>query len=109
MNRSITAEEFISISKTVTVLDVRRKEDFDKADDIVNGAEWKDPTLIDHWIDSIAQEKHIVIYCARGGGVSNSVVERLIAEGRHAQFVEGGIVALNDAQNILVIKNIQPS
>ncbi len=73
---------------------------------LVSGAEWKDPTLIEEWVASVPQDKDVVIYCVRGGGVSNSVVDRLIAEGRNASFIEGGIVALDGANNILVTKNV---
>ena len=33
----------------------------------------------------------IVLYCVRGGGVSNSVVDALQAKGLKARFIEGGI------------------
>lgn len=106
MNRSISAGEFISIANSVVVLDVRRKDDFDSSDLIVSGAEWKDPTLIGEWVASVPQDKDVVIYCVRGGGVSNSVVDQLIAEGINTRFIEGGIVALDVANNVLVTKNV---
>ncbi len=109
MNRTISAEEFIAIANSairdsIVVLDVRRKDDFDSSDLLVSGAEWKDPTLINQWVGSVPQDKDVVIYCVRGGGVSNSVVDRLITEGRHASFIEGGIVALDDTHDVLVNK-----
>lgn len=106
MNRSISAEQFLSIIDKVMVLDIRRKDDFDSSDLKVSCAEWKDPALIDQWLDSIPQDKDLVIYCVRGGGVSNSVVDRLLAAGLDASFVEGGIVALEGTKNILVSKAI---
>jgi len=106
MNRRISAEQFISIADKVVTLDVRRKEDYDNSDQLVSDAEWKDPALIDEWVESVPHNKDVVIYCVRGGGVSNSVVDRLIAEGRHAGFIEGGIVALESAHNILISKTI---
>jgi rhodanese-related sulfurtransferase len=35
----------------------------------------------------------VVIYCVRGGSVSNSVVDSLQAAGIKARFIEGGIEA----------------
>jgi rhodanese-related sulfurtransferase len=46
----------------------------------------------------------VVIYCARGGSVSNSVVDRLQAEGIKARFIEGGIEGYKAAGRKVVSK-----
>jgi rhodanese-related sulfurtransferase len=38
-----------------------------------------------------------VVYCVRGGSVSNSVVDRLQAAGVKARYIEGGIEAYKAA------------
>lgn len=40
-----------------------------------------------------AKRKDVVIYCARGGSVSNSVLDELLNKGIRARFIEGGIEA----------------
>jgi rhodanese-related sulfurtransferase len=55
------------------------------------GATWKDPSQIADWADSLPKDQDIVLYCVRGGSVSNSVVDTLQAKGLKARFIEGGI------------------
>ncbi|WP_287601642.1 rhodanese-like domain-containing protein [Thiothrix sp.] len=104
MQRTIKPEDFAAIADTALVLDVRRKEDRDASHEMIEGAIWKDPTQIDEWISAVPRLHDVVIYCVRGGGVSNSVVDRLQAEGVQARFIEGGIEGLKAAGGTVVAK-----
>lgn len=73
------------------VLDVRRAADFAASHEIVPGAFWKDPEKIDAWISAVPKTHDVVIYCVRGGAISNSIVDRMHAEGIKARFIEGGL------------------
>lgn len=75
------------------VFDVRREADFAASSEIIPGALWKNPDKIDIWINALPRTLDVVVYCVRGGSVSNSVVDRLQAEGVKARFIEGGIEA----------------
>ncbi|MCD6388317.1 MAG: hypothetical protein J7L69_02810 [Desulfobulbaceae bacterium] len=98
MVRTIKPEEFMSIKDEATViLDIRRDSDYGASEDIIPGALWKDPTKIDEWIDTVPRDGQVIIYCVRGGGVSNSVVDRLQADGINARFIVGGIEGLKDS------------
>ena len=99
MNRTINPQEFKSIlgSKDVTVLDVRRKEDYAADNSVIPGSTWFDPANIDNWCTTLPKDKEVVLYCVRGGGISNSVVDTLQAKGLKARFIEGGITAWKDA------------
>lgn len=81
----------------VLVLDVRREADYRASNEIVPGAFWKDPARIDAWISAVPKNHDVVIYCVRGGAVSNEVVDRLQAEGVRARYIEGGIEAYKAA------------
>jgi hypothetical protein len=35
------------------------------------GAEWRDPEKVDEWIKELPADKEVVLYCVRGGTVSN--------------------------------------
>jgi rhodanese-related sulfurtransferase len=76
---------------TTLVLDVRREADYSASNEIIPGAFWKNPERIDEWITALPKTQDVVIYCARGGSVSNSVVDRLYEAEIKARFVEGGI------------------
>ena len=73
------------------ILDVRRAADREAAPGHLPGAQWKNPEQLAEWADSLPRDQQIVLYCARGGSVSNSVVDALQAKGLNARFIEGGI------------------
>jgi rhodanese-related sulfurtransferase len=77
----------------IVLIDVRRKEDYDKDPGMIPGAEWRDPTHVEDWADRLTADKDIIIYCVRGGSVSNSIVDALLGKNLKAQFIEGGIEA----------------
>ena len=78
---------------TTLVFDIRREADFAASGDIIPGAMWKNPEKIDIWVGALPRTQDVVVYCVRGGGVSNSVIDRLHAEGIKARYIEGGIEA----------------
>jgi rhodanese-related sulfurtransferase len=75
------------------ILDVRREADHAASNEALPGAVWKDPAQIDSWQGDIPRDGDVVIYCVRGGAVSNSVVDTLRAAGCKARFIEGGLEA----------------
>jgi rhodanese-related sulfurtransferase len=79
------------------VFDVRREADYAASGEIIPGALWKNPAKIDAWIDAVPRTLDVVIYCVRGGAVSNSVVDRLQAAGVKARYIEGGLEAYKAA------------
>jgi rhodanese-related sulfurtransferase len=73
------------------ILDVRRAADHEASTEQLAGANWMNPELIAEWADRLPTDREIVLYCVRGGGISNSVVDTLQAKGLKARFIEGGI------------------
>ena len=98
-----TTEACVELARTIRpgkldpdrtlVFDVRREADFAASDEIIPGALWKNPDKIDVWIGAVPLTLDVVIYCVRGGAVSNSVVDRLQAAGVKARYIEGGLEA----------------
>jgi rhodanese-related sulfurtransferase len=68
---------------TTLVLDVRREADYAVSSETIPGASWKNPDQISSWIDAVPTAHDVVIYCVRGGSVSNAGIK--------ARFIEGGI------------------
>lgn len=93
MSRTITPNDLkpLVASKTVIVLDVRRQNDFQADSVTVPGAQWKNPEQVAEWSKHLPKDKEVVIYCARGGSVSNAVLDHLLGQGIKASFIEGGI------------------
>lgn len=95
MNRTITPQDLKAflVTQDVLLLDVRRKNDFDTEPRKLPGAQWKNPEQMTDWSKALPKDKDVVIYCVRGGSVSNSVLDHLLAQGVKARFIEGGIEA----------------
>lgn len=95
MSRTISPHDLkvLLVYQDVAVIDVRRKNDFDADTATLPGAQWKNPEQMTEWGKTLPQDKEVVIYCARGGSVSNSVLDHLLAQGLKVRFIEGGIEA----------------
>jgi rhodanese-related sulfurtransferase len=74
----------------MTLLDVRRKADYQAHPNTIKGAVWRDPEKIDEWVKQLPVGKRIVVYCVEGGSVSQSVTDRIRGEKFDAVFLEGG-------------------
>ena len=96
MNRTISPtdlKQLLANHKSILVLDVRHRNDYDADGHKIPGAAWLDPDRLSQGSTALPLDRDIVIYCARGGSVSNSVVDQLQAKGVKARFIEGGFEA----------------
>ncbi|AFM22939.1 rhodanese-like domain-containing protein [Desulfomonile tiedjei] len=75
------------------IFDVRRKADFDAAPKRIGEAVWFDPEKADEWIDEIPENEQVVVYCVKGGAVSQSIADRLQQKNLNTKFLQGGIKA----------------
>jgi rhodanese-related sulfurtransferase len=75
----------------VTLLDVRRKADRQASPATIEGSVWRDPEKIDDWARQLEGGKPTVVFCVKGGSVSQSVTDRLRREGLDAVFLDGGL------------------
>ena len=97
MDKSLTTNELTALlasGQDLTLLDVRRQDDFDKAPQTIANAQWKNPTEINQWLPTIAANAEVIVYCVGGGSVSQSVQQRLTDSGIRTRYVEGGLEAL---------------
>lgn len=91
MERTIKPETLKTELAGKLIIDVRRTTDREASTEQLAGAIWKDPEKPAEWADSLPKDQDIVLYCVRGGSVSNSVVDALQTHGLSARFIEGGI------------------
>jgi rhodanese-related sulfurtransferase len=80
-------------NRNMTLLDVRRKSDFEQSPQKITGARWHDPEAIADWSDLVPKDQDVVVYCVKGGSVSQSVTAQLKQQACRVQFLEGGIKA----------------
>lgn len=104
MERTISPDTLKSELAGKYILDVRRVDDRNASREQLAGANWKDPEQIAEWADNLPKDQDIVLYCVRGGGVSNSVVDALQAKGLKARFIEGGMEGWKVAGGTVVSK-----
>ena len=90
MDRTIKPDTLKTELAGKYLLDVRRIDDQATSSEQLAGAHWHDPSKLAEWADGLPKDQDIVLYCVRGGGVSNSVVDALQAKGLKARFIEGG-------------------
>jgi len=96
MNETVSAQELerlITSGAPLVLLDVRRQVDYDADDLVIPGARHVDPVRIEDWSKTLDPQHEIVVYCVRGGSVSQSVRAGLIACGLRVRYVDGGITA----------------
>lgn len=96
MKCTITFNELqtlLSAGTSITLLDVRRNDDREKEPAAIPNAHWLDPAAVGDWSNDLDAGSEIILFCARGGSVSNAVVDALHARGLKARFIEGGLEA----------------
>jgi rhodanese-related sulfurtransferase len=95
MSDTITLDEFehLRSSSEPLVVDIRRAVDFQADPSMIPGAMRGDPDEIDEWSAKLPRDVEIVVYCVRGGSVSQSVTPRLRERGLRARYLAGGISA----------------
>lgn len=97
-------QQLMTNRKNILLIDVRRRNDYEADAQKLPGAAWLDPEKPMQWSTALPLDREIVIYCVRGGSVSNSVVDQLQAKGIKARFIEGGIEAWKTAGGQTVAK-----
>ena len=100
MAASINAQDLkkrLTGVKPPSLIDVRRKTDYEADPNKIAGAIWRDPEKIEDWVKDLPSDAPAVVYCVRGGSVSQSVAHRLQQEGLNAVFLEGGLQAWTES------------
>jgi Fe-Mn family superoxide dismutase len=72
------------------LLDVRRAAVFRQATDMVAGARWRDPAIVETWSNELQGVRGVVAYCVHGHEVSRTTALRLLSAGINARFLLGG-------------------
>jgi rhodanese-related sulfurtransferase len=86
------------------LIDVRRTPVFLGARDMIPGALRRDPFAASDWSPSLPAAASVVVYCVHGHEVSQGVATHLVAAGREARFIEGGIEAWRESGGPLTAK-----
>ena len=96
MDDSIPLDQFEQLRNSTTppvVVDIRRASDFGADPAIIPGALRGDPERIDEWASTLPRDRDVIVYCVRGGSVSQAVTPKLRELGVRARYLAGGVTA----------------
>jgi len=99
MNLGIRPEELKELLKKAPqlLLDVRRKLDHDANPEMIPGASWRNPEQVDAWSQEIPRGQQVVVYCVKGGSVSQSIAAAVFKKDIEARYIEGGLKAWKES------------
>ena len=90
---SITPEEvqeLLDSGQRVQIIDTRPRHYSTRAQDIVDGAVWRDPERIDEWIGTLSKDKPVVTFCVYGFHIGCQSAIALRKAGFDARYMTGG-------------------
>jgi Fe-Mn family superoxide dismutase len=89
----VTVEEVKAMLKSgthVQVIDTRPKHYSSKAQDMVEGAVWRDPERVDEWIGELSKTDPVVTFCVYGFHIGCETAVTLRKAGFDARYMAGG-------------------
>ena len=90
---SITPEEvqeLLDSGQRVQIIDTRPRHYSTRAQDIVDGAVWRDPERIDEWIGTLSKDEPVVTFCVYGFHIGCQSATALRKAGFDARYMAGG-------------------
>ena len=90
---SISVEEVKAMRAAgtrVQVIDTRPRHYSSRAQDIADGAVWRDPELLDEWIGELSRSDPVVTFCVYGFHIGCETAATLRKAGFDARYMAGG-------------------
>jgi Fe-Mn family superoxide dismutase len=90
---AISVEEVQAIIKSgspVQIIDARPRHYTTRAQDIMEGAVWRDPERLEEWIGELDKEQPVVTYCVYGFHIGCETAMTLRKAGFDARYMAGG-------------------
>jgi Fe-Mn family superoxide dismutase len=90
---SISVEEVSAMLKSgtpVQIIDTRPRHYTTKANDIMDGAVWRDPERLDEWIGTLSKTEPVVTFCVYGFHIGCETASALRNAGFDARYMAGG-------------------
>src|ERR1041384_379263 len=90
---SVTIDEvraMLQSGEPLQVIDTRPRHYSSRAQDIIEGAVWRDPERLDEWIGELSKEKPVVTFCVYGFHIGCETAVTLRKAGFDARYMSGG-------------------
>ncbi len=82
--------EMLQSGTSVQIIDTRPKHYTTKAQDIMEGAVWRDPERLDDWIGTLSKTEPVVTFCVYGFHIGCETASTLRKAGFDARYMAGG-------------------
>ena len=99
--QSVTVDEvraMLQSGEQVQVIDTRPRHYSSRAQDIVEGAVWRDPERVDDWIGELSKTTPVVTFCVYGFHIGCQTAATLRKAGFDARYMAGGHYAWKAAK-----------
>jgi Fe-Mn family superoxide dismutase len=90
---SITVEEIKAMRDAgtpVQIIDTRPRHYSSRAQDMMEGAIWRDPERVDDWVGELSKEAPVVTFCVYGFHIGCETAATLRKAGFDARYIAGG-------------------
>jgi Fe-Mn family superoxide dismutase len=90
---AMTVEEVKSMldaGQPIQIIDTRPRHYSARAQDIMEGAVWRDPERVDEWIGELSKSDPVVTFCVYGFHIGCETAETLRKAGFDARYMAGG-------------------
>ena len=90
---AISVEEvtaMLAAGTPVQIIDARPRHYATRAQDIMDGAVWRDPERVDEWIGELSKSEPVVTFCVYGFHVGCETATMLRKAGFDARYIAGG-------------------
>lgn len=90
---TITVDEVQAMLKSgqrVQIIDTRPKHYSTRAQDMMEGAVWRDPERVDEWIGELSKTEPVVTFCVYGFHIGCETAATLRKAGFDARYMSGG-------------------
>lgn len=94
---TLGAELPTASTNTPRVIDVRRAEDYTAGEDMIEGADWRDPARLGDWSGELDIKQPVLVYCLKGLDIGRSAALALRARGFDVRYLVGGVNAWRTA------------
>jgi Fe-Mn family superoxide dismutase len=90
---SVTVEDvraMVASGAPVQIIDTRPKHYSARAQDMMEGATWRDPERVDEWIGQLSKTEPVVTFCVYGFHIGCETAATLRKAGFDARYISGG-------------------
>src|SRR5438132_1509996 len=83
-------KEMLDTGKPVQIIDARPRHSMSRQQDIMDGATWRDPDLVQEWSGELSKSDPVVVFCVYGFHVGCKTAIMLREAGFDAKYMKGG-------------------